>query len=676
MLKKSLALFLSAMTLATGPVPVLARGLQEPGIPNLDATTPHTPDLSSNDAWANAFEQYLRGLQNINLNQNPATSQPGPLNPHAVINAAPTHNGTRATDVVNHPWENLLLYAYSRGYLNLVGQNSLQPQQTITRGAFAYGLGNFISGNTAMMNGLGASTTRRNVSFSDVASGAFYHGQVIELGRRHIIHQGNNTAFRPEETITREDAARMVFNLIGTLGRFDAHFPEIAISTTLSRFTDSNFIANANRQAVAYLADRGMLTPNMTTGQLNPRGTLTRAEAAALLVNLELYLGGGPQWHNVAPELIRIQARHITPTSFDIEFTVNNAAIQNGVMINHGFSPTQVVVNPGNITNPAILPNSTTTNLHSLRLINTFGHHSVYALTVIAPFPEHYFVYANLSSALGNTNTPVRMTTALATAGQQAVLPWESLELQPWHSIFSAAHWSMGLPTWQGNQPGTAPGSWQQGPNNNPWGNTWQNNQPNNNWNWGQGWHNNNVISFGNIHIENEVRRQLGRGGNNNTPIFAGDVRHITEIHVELPAHARVTSGALDGLQHFTGLRHLTFSYLPSAIGNGQTDSSLSNFNVLQELDQLETLALRGHNISNLQGMRHLRNLRHLDLRDNNITQVGEFGNNATRSSLANLRSVDLRHNRITNFYEFNRFVEDHGYLVFNSNALWDPQRN
>lgn len=639
-MKKLLLILSFASLFAVIPTAVYGGSVQVPYIRNLQATA--NPRIADNQDWANAHQQYLQGLQQFLQQQQQQTPPTAPQVPVALPAAASvsftyTLSNTNLTDVAGHPLENVILYTADRGYTRVFPDNTFRPDTNITRGDFAHFLGNFASNNMGLLSRLGYTTSRRNVNFNDVNPDHFFHDQVMELARRNVIHENNNTNFRPNDNITREEMSRMVFNLIRALRDFDSEFTNNEAEDVLDRFNDGNQVASANRVAAAYLAQRGFFLPSPN---LNPRGNVTRAEAAAIITYLGLYLNGGPNMGTGALGLTRVQARNITPAGFDLEFTVNGAAMWRGAALTFGFTPTQQVITAANIANPQVLPNTRTVIINSLNLVSSFPHQHVYSINVSGELPGTYWIYAMLRH--NAETTPVRVTTVSATLGPT---PPNTQNMPPvqftpfWNigtdnSLFWAGNWNM-PPNWNMLPNWNMPPNWENFPNQNMppnWENL-PNNFPPGTWGaWGT------EISFGDELIEEEVRRLLSR---HTGPIFPQDVARIRELDILIPATYRVNRRALSGLEHFTGLRYFSFTYRdPSASNN----SNLADFRELEELRNLRELNLNGHQISNIRALRNMRDLEFLSLSHNEISDINDMRN------LRSLVRVNLSYNDITDF--------------------------
>lgn len=109
--------------------------------------------------------------------------------------------------------------------------------------------------------------------FTDVPSDAWYAGAVNWSAARGIVTGYSTGAFGPEDAVTREQLAAMLYRYAGT--------PEPTGS--LDGFNDKDAVSDYAADALCWAVDEGLLT-GKGGGWLNPAGTATRAEMAAILM--------------------------------------------------------------------------------------------------------------------------------------------------------------------------------------------------------------------------------------------------------------------------------------------------------------------------------------------------------------------------------------------------------
>ncbi len=112
--------------------------------------------------------------------------------------------------------------------------------------------------------------------FDDVAGGDWYAQGTAWAAQAGIVSGYGDGTFGPEDPITREELAVMLYGYAGYLGL------ETAGQAELSTFADSGEVSPWAAEAVAWAVDAGILG-GKDGGLLDPAGGATRAEAAAML---------------------------------------------------------------------------------------------------------------------------------------------------------------------------------------------------------------------------------------------------------------------------------------------------------------------------------------------------------------------------------------------------------
>ena len=104
-----------------------------------------------------------------------------------------------------------------------------------------------------------------------MADGDWFAPYVTKAASKEIV-KGSGNLFRPNDTITRQDASVILYRLLGG---------KVVFSDTAS-FTDDTQISDYAKDAVAYLAGIKIIN-GMSDGSFQPNGLLTRAQAAVLI---------------------------------------------------------------------------------------------------------------------------------------------------------------------------------------------------------------------------------------------------------------------------------------------------------------------------------------------------------------------------------------------------------
>lgn len=132
-----------------------------------------------------------------------------------------------------------------------------------------------ISGNYPRQYGLFADEP---AEFADVPADAWYAEAVGWGGATGVVSGTGNGKFAPNSDVTREQFAVILHNYAGKL-QFDT-----SVRASLDGFNDADTISGWAEDAMQWTVGAKVMS-GTNNGDLNPQGTLTRAEAAAMLRN-------------------------------------------------------------------------------------------------------------------------------------------------------------------------------------------------------------------------------------------------------------------------------------------------------------------------------------------------------------------------------------------------------
>ena len=116
-------------------------------------------------------------------------------------------------------------------------------------------------------------------NFSD-AGDTYYTGYLSTAKRLGIVNGVGNNRFAPDQAITRQEMFTLLYNALKVLDKL----PSGMSGKTLADFSDASGIATWAKDAMTALVKAGTVTGS--GGKLNPTGTATRAEMAQVLYNL------------------------------------------------------------------------------------------------------------------------------------------------------------------------------------------------------------------------------------------------------------------------------------------------------------------------------------------------------------------------------------------------------
>ena len=187
-----------------------------------------------------------------------SVSVSGPLGD--IIESTLNYQG-KFSDIAGHWAEKSILELNERGIINGYPDGTFRPDESITRAEFT----------VLCMNAF--STKQGNVidGFSDVLTGDWYYSAVMKAAGAGIIY-GSGGVFRPNDTITREDAAVILYRLIQT-----------ELQNTEAEFSDWEEISDYAREAVGVMTARGIISGY--DGRFAPKDNATRAMAVMMINN-------------------------------------------------------------------------------------------------------------------------------------------------------------------------------------------------------------------------------------------------------------------------------------------------------------------------------------------------------------------------------------------------------
>lgn len=167
-------------------------------------------------------------------------------------------------DMSGYEWaENAVYSLVNKGIVNGVGKNEFAPAKNITRAEFT----KLIFALTDDAN----VTNKASSIFEDLDNNSWYASYVYEASKRGIVN-GSGGLFRPDDFITRQDAAVIVYRTLSSQKSF----------VNKTDFADSSEISEYARDAAAYLGGCGIIS-GMGGGVFSPQSMLTRAQAAVLI---------------------------------------------------------------------------------------------------------------------------------------------------------------------------------------------------------------------------------------------------------------------------------------------------------------------------------------------------------------------------------------------------------
>lgn len=174
------------------------------------------------------------------------------------------------TDVANDHWAYQdIADIYSAGLMTGTSADTFSPELSVNRAMLV----------SILYRLEDASTKPADAGFTDVAAGAWYADAVNWAKENNIVSGYSDTLFGPEDTLTREQFAAILYRYAAYKG-YDTTTSDNA---TLDNFTDASSISSGFDNVLLWANDKGYIG-GMTETTLAPQGSTTRAQASAILL--------------------------------------------------------------------------------------------------------------------------------------------------------------------------------------------------------------------------------------------------------------------------------------------------------------------------------------------------------------------------------------------------------
>lgn len=171
-------------------------------------------------------------------------------------------------DVHQNDWfYDAVQFVYGEGMMNGTAENLFSPEQTTTRGMIV-----------TILYRLEGEPDAEGNPFADVAENAYYKDAISWAAANHIAGGYGNGRFGPDDSITREQLAAILYRYADYKGI------DTAASGDLSAFADGSSASEWAAAALAWAVEKGVMN-GKGSGVLDPAGTAIRAESAQMLMN-------------------------------------------------------------------------------------------------------------------------------------------------------------------------------------------------------------------------------------------------------------------------------------------------------------------------------------------------------------------------------------------------------
>ena len=206
----------------------------------------------------NKYNQYKRDSYLVNC-------YPEDFDPSGTVNFIKTIAGFN--DVTEKDWfANDVKYVVDKKLMTGTGNDLFSPNGKTTRGQAV----------TILYRLAGSPKVSGGGSFTDVKSGTWYTDAVQWAVKNGIASGYGNGRFGPNDTLNRQQLATMLVRY-ARLKNYDTK-----PSGDLSKFKDGNKVDSYAKTAMEWAIGAGLISGS-SDGNLNPNGTATRAQLAAIL---------------------------------------------------------------------------------------------------------------------------------------------------------------------------------------------------------------------------------------------------------------------------------------------------------------------------------------------------------------------------------------------------------
>lgn len=175
--------------------------------------------------------------------------------------------GTAFSDVPAGEWYvDAVNWAAGKGVMNGVGGNLFAPEEPATRATAV-----------AMLWRLAGSPDAPRSAFADVESGSWYEAAVNWAADAGVVLGGDDAAFHPDEPVTREQLAAMLYRCAQTR---DMGFR--GLWSFPLRYPDAARVSPFAYEAMCWMTMQGVVN-GMGDGTLSPGACATRAQVVVLM---------------------------------------------------------------------------------------------------------------------------------------------------------------------------------------------------------------------------------------------------------------------------------------------------------------------------------------------------------------------------------------------------------
>lgn len=171
------------------------------------------------------------------------------------------------SDVAETQWYyDAICYVYENGLMNGTSDSTFSPNQATSRGMVV-----------TLLHRLEGEPRTAASSFTDVMRSAYYEQAVAWAAQRHIVDGYGNGKFGPDDPITREQLATILFRYVTYKGW------GLENCRSYETFNDASNVSDYAVEAMKWAVGNNLIT-GTSAQTLEPQGTALRSQLAAILM--------------------------------------------------------------------------------------------------------------------------------------------------------------------------------------------------------------------------------------------------------------------------------------------------------------------------------------------------------------------------------------------------------
>lgn len=187
------------------------------------------------------------------------------------------------TDISAHWAYESIKNVISKGYFKGVTSTQFMPDEKLTRAMAVTAIWRLTGDeltHTTTKDGVTKVIPNYVNKFWDMKDSAWYTNYISWANKNKIIKGYSEREFRPDETVSREQLAVILYNYFKEY-RVIRSFDPYTVNEEIT-FTDDSLISDWAKKEVTVMQRMGLMS-GREDGSFDPKGTVTRAEMAVII---------------------------------------------------------------------------------------------------------------------------------------------------------------------------------------------------------------------------------------------------------------------------------------------------------------------------------------------------------------------------------------------------------